>query len=216
MTLVLASFGVTFLTTVVFVTRRSSVGTVLNTATPRCYCHDKSFHPSCRIPGNVGVDLQPLPVLGGVYFNASPDIQRTCIQCPASSGPLLVNPRLLVEDIQARTGGRVTSLMTSDDSPAFAAAIQDVYGEAIQRPRRGRSWSPSRCKRRGRATGWWLEVRLPLGCVGPLDRGVSDRRAQTPARLPDAKLAFLKSDRIFRAQATSTPRGCGGPLEGSG
>jgi hypothetical protein len=45
--------------------------------------------------------------------------------------------RLLVEDFHTRTGGRVMSLMTSDEYPAYAAAIQDVYGEEIQPPRRG-------------------------------------------------------------------------------
>ncbi len=45
--------------------------------------------------------------------------------------------RLLVEDFHARTGGRVMGLMTSDEYPAYAAAILDVYGEEIQPPRRG-------------------------------------------------------------------------------
>src|SRR5262249_144404 len=88
-------------------------------------------------------------------------------------GPFLTNPlrqaRPLAGDhFRARTGGRVMSLMTSDESPSYAAAAQDVYGEEIQAPRRGargrhpkprmvpprRSWSTPRCTRRGRATGW--------------------------------------------------------------
>ena len=46
--------------------------------------------------------------------------------------------RLLVEDFHARTGGRVMNLMTSDENPAYAEAIREVYGEEYQPRRRGR------------------------------------------------------------------------------
>jgi IS1 family transposase len=46
--------------------------------------------------------------------------------------------RLLVEDFHRRTGGRVMNLMTSDENPAYAAAILDVYGVVVTPPRRGR------------------------------------------------------------------------------
>jgi hypothetical protein len=39
----------------------------------------------------------------------------------------LANLRRLVEDFHPRTGGRGTSLMTSDEYPAYATASQDVY-----------------------------------------------------------------------------------------
>jgi hypothetical protein len=46
--------------------------------------------------------------------------------------------RLLVEDFHTRTGGRVMSLMTSDGYPAYAAAIQDVYGVRPSRNHKNR------------------------------------------------------------------------------
>jgi hypothetical protein len=72
-------------------------------------------------------------------------------------GPFLANPlrqaRPLAGDhFHARTGGRVMSLMTGDEYPSFAAAIQDVYGEIIQPPRRGRGAgtpSPGWCRSGG-------------------------------------------------------------------
>jgi hypothetical protein len=46
--------------------------------------------------------------------------------------------RLPVEDFHRRTGGRVMNLMTSDENPAYATAILEVYGEEVTPPRRGR------------------------------------------------------------------------------
>jgi hypothetical protein len=46
--------------------------------------------------------------------------------------------RLLVEDFHRRTGGRVMNLMTSDENPAYATAILEVYGAVVMPPRRGR------------------------------------------------------------------------------
>ena len=46
--------------------------------------------------------------------------------------------RLLVEDFHSRTGGRLMNLMTSDENPAYAEAILEVYGEHYQPRRRGR------------------------------------------------------------------------------
>lgn len=45
--------------------------------------------------------------------------------------------RLLVEDFHRRTEGRIPDLLTSDEYPAYAAAILEVYGEEIQPPRQG-------------------------------------------------------------------------------
>lgn len=55
--------------------------------------------------------------------------------------------RLLVEDFQRRTGGRVMNLMTSDEYPAYREAIRNVYGrtrvpEATGRPGRPREPYP--------------------------------------------------------------------------
>jgi len=49
--------------------------------------------------------------------------------------------RLLVEDVARRTGGRPLDLFTSDENPAYAAALLDVYGENKQ-PRRKSKHGP--------------------------------------------------------------------------
>jgi hypothetical protein len=43
----------------------------------------------------------------------------------------------LVEDFHRRTEGRLLNLMTSDENPAYAEAILDVYGVTYQPRRRG-------------------------------------------------------------------------------
>lgn len=50
--------------------------------------------------------------------------------------------RLLVEDFHARTGGRLLGRMTSDENPAYAAAILEVYGEEVVPERTGRPGRP--------------------------------------------------------------------------
>jgi hypothetical protein len=56
--------------------------------------------------------------------------------------------RILVEDFRRRTGGRLMDLMTSDENPAYAEAILEVYGQEYQ-PRRqgGRGRRPRKRKR---------------------------------------------------------------------
>jgi hypothetical protein len=44
----------------------------------------------------------------------------------------------LVEDFQQRTEGRLMNLMTSDENPAYAAAILETYGESFQPRRQGK------------------------------------------------------------------------------
>ena len=44
---------------------------------------------------------------------------------------------LLMEDFHSRTEGRIMNLMTSDENPAYAEAILQVYGETVQPKRRG-------------------------------------------------------------------------------
>jgi IS1 family transposase len=46
--------------------------------------------------------------------------------------------QLLVEDVQRRTGGRPLRLLTSDENPAYAEAILEVYGREVQPRRKGR------------------------------------------------------------------------------
>jgi hypothetical protein len=45
---------------------------------------------------------------------------------------------LLVQEVAARTGGAPLELFTSDDYPAYAWALLEVYGEWVQPQRRGR------------------------------------------------------------------------------
>jgi IS1 family transposase len=47
--------------------------------------------------------------------------------------------QLLVDDFQRRTEGRLMNLMTSDENPAYAAAILEAYGEEVRPRRRGRT-----------------------------------------------------------------------------
>ncbi len=51
--------------------------------------------------------------------------------------------RLLVEDFHRRTEGRVMDLMTSDELPAYAAVIQEVYGTTVVPPRTGKPGRPA-------------------------------------------------------------------------
>jgi hypothetical protein len=44
----------------------------------------------------------------------------------------------LVRDVARRTGGRPLDLFTSDENPAYAVALLEVYGVAKQRRRKGR------------------------------------------------------------------------------
>jgi IS1 family transposase len=48
----------------------------------------------------------------------------------------------LVGDFHRRTGGRVMRLMTSDEYPAYAAAIRATYGRVVTPPRTGRPGRP--------------------------------------------------------------------------
>jgi IS1 family transposase len=50
--------------------------------------------------------------------------------------------QLLVEDFHRRTGGRLMNLMTSDENPAYATAIEEVYGESVSRRPTGRPGQP--------------------------------------------------------------------------
>lgn len=46
--------------------------------------------------------------------------------------------RLLVEDVAHRTGGSPLDLFTSDENPAYAWALVEVYGRAVQPRRKGK------------------------------------------------------------------------------
>jgi hypothetical protein len=51
------------------------------------------------------------------------------------------NTEALVEDTRRRTGGRLLSLMTSDDYPAYETALLNAYGQEVTTTATGR---PSR------------------------------------------------------------------------
>jgi IS1 family transposase len=54
----------------------------------------------------------------------------------------------LLKDFHQRTAGRIMSLMTSDEHPAYAEVIREVYGEEYRPRRRGRRGrKPARRKR---------------------------------------------------------------------
>jgi IS1 family transposase len=46
--------------------------------------------------------------------------------------------QVLVEDFAERTEHRIMNLMTSDENPAYAASILEVYGEEVQPRRKGK------------------------------------------------------------------------------
>jgi IS1 family transposase len=50
--------------------------------------------------------------------------------------------QLLVEDFHRRTAGRVMNLMTSDENPAYAKAIREVYGKTVSPRPTGRPGRP--------------------------------------------------------------------------
>ena len=50
--------------------------------------------------------------------------------------------RTLVEDFHRRTEGRIMNLLTSDENPTYAAAIQEVYGETVTPRPTGRPGRP--------------------------------------------------------------------------
>jgi IS1 family transposase len=52
------------------------------------------------------------------------------------------NTEALVAEFRRRTGGRMMRLMTSDDYPAYEAAILHAYGETVTPPRTGKRGRP--------------------------------------------------------------------------
>jgi IS1 family transposase len=50
--------------------------------------------------------------------------------------------KVLVEDFHRRTRGRLMGLMSSDENPAYAEVIREVYGQPIQPERIGRRGRP--------------------------------------------------------------------------
>jgi hypothetical protein len=53
------------------------------------------------------------------------------------------NAELLLLDVRGRLGGRVPEVVTSDEYPAYAAAIASVFGAEVTPPRTGRPGRPA-------------------------------------------------------------------------
>ena len=53
----------------------------------------------------------------------------------------------LVQDFKKRTGGRLMNLLTSDEYPAYKAAIFAAYAVVQEQPRRGRRGRPPKAKK---------------------------------------------------------------------
>jgi IS1 family transposase len=53
----------------------------------------------------------------------------------------------LVQDFRARTGGRIMTLMTSDEYPAYKTAIFEAYAVEQEQPRTGRPGRPRKPKK---------------------------------------------------------------------
>jgi IS1 family transposase len=53
----------------------------------------------------------------------------------------------LVQDFRERTGGRLMNLMTSDEYPAYKAAIFEAYAVKREQPRTGRPGRPRQPKK---------------------------------------------------------------------
>jgi len=56
---------------------------------------------------------------------------------------LTENAELLLEGVKGRLGGRVPALVTSDELPAYEAALLSVFGEEHTPPRTGRAGRPA-------------------------------------------------------------------------
>jgi IS1 family transposase len=56
--------------------------------------------------------------------------------------------QLLVEDFHRRTAGRVMNLMTSDENPAYAKAILEVYGQSVSPRPTGRPGRPRKAHKK--------------------------------------------------------------------
>jgi hypothetical protein len=100
----------------------------------------------------------------------------------------------LVEDFYARTGGRLMNLMTSDENPAYAVSILDVYGEEmVPEPtgRPGRPRSPyqvppkelryatvHKIRENNRVTA--VETRIIYGTKASIARALKESSVSTP------------------------------------
>jgi IS1 family transposase len=53
----------------------------------------------------------------------------------------------LVRELHQRTGGRIMSLMTSDEYPVYAEAIKETYGQVVTPPRTGQRGRPRKASK---------------------------------------------------------------------
>jgi len=72
----------------------------------------------------------------------APDPEHRLVVSAIPGARTIENTEALVADFHRRTEGRLMSLMTSDDSPAYETAILHAYGETVTPPRAGKPGRP--------------------------------------------------------------------------
>ena len=79
---------------------------------------------------------------GDCWDHVALDPEHRLVLSVVSGRRTAEHTHLLVEDFQRRTQGRLMNLMTSDENPAYAEAILDVYGQEVRPRRTGRPGRP--------------------------------------------------------------------------
>jgi IS1 family transposase len=79
---------------------------------------------------------------GDYWDHVALDPEHRLVVAVVPGARTLENTEALVEDFRRRTGGRLMSLMTSDDYPAYETAILHAYGETVTPPRTGKPGRP--------------------------------------------------------------------------
>ena len=84
----------------------------------------------------------PLRARGGWWLGFDPEHRLVVGVVPGKRTE--AHTRLLVQDFKERTGGRLMNLMTSDEYPAYRAAIFQASAEVHEQPRTGRPGRPKK------------------------------------------------------------------------
>jgi IS1 family transposase len=79
---------------------------------------------------------------GDYWDHVAFDPEHRLVVCVVPGARSIENAEAVVADFHRRTEGRVMSLMTSDEYPAYETAILHAYGETIIPPRTGKPGAP--------------------------------------------------------------------------
>src|SRR5262249_49748970 len=79
---------------------------------------------------------------GGCWDHVALDPEHRLVVAVVPGRRTAENTEALVQQFRRRTGGRLMRLMTSDDYPAYEAAILHAYGEEAPPPRTGKPGRP--------------------------------------------------------------------------